>query len=135
MDDLTPSDRRKNMQHIRSKNTVPEFLVMNELKHRKIYFAKYVKKIIGNPDIVFRRNKLVVFVDSDFWHCNPKFFIMPKTNVKYWKEKIIKNIERDKFVNRELKKSGWKVLRFWESDIKKNVKKIVDKIIKVKNKI
>jgi DNA mismatch endonuclease (patch repair protein) len=135
MDDLTPSDRRKNMQHIRSKNTVPEFLVMNELKHRKIYFAKHVRKIIGNPDIVFRRNKLIVFVDSDFWHCNPKFFIMPKTNVKYWKEKIIKNIECDKFVNRELKKSGWKVLRFWESDIKKNVKKIVDKIIKIKNKI
>jgi len=65
-------------------------LVINELKHRNVYFAKHVKKIIGKPDIVFRRKKLVVFIDSDFWHCNPKVFIMPKTNIKYWENKIKK---------------------------------------------
>ena len=130
MDVLSKKDRRKNMQNIRSKNTIPELLVMKELKRRKIYFAKHVDKIFGKPDIVFKRKKIVVFIDSDFWHYNPKIFIMPKTNVKYWKNKIIGNNERDKIVNKRLRKEGWVVLRFWESNIKKNVSKIVDKIQK-----
>jgi DNA mismatch endonuclease (patch repair protein) len=130
MDDLSKEDRRKNMQNIRSKNTIPELLVMNELKRRKIYFAKHVDKIFGKPDIVFRRKKVLIFIDSDFWHYNPKLFIMPKTNVKYWKKKIMGNYERDKKVNRKLRKDGWIVFRFWESNIKKNVSKIVDKIQK-----
>jgi len=49
MDDLCKEDRLKNMQNIRSKNTLPELLVMNELKRRKIYFAKHVDKIYGKP--------------------------------------------------------------------------------------
>ena len=135
MDNLSKEDRRKNMQCIRSVNTLPELLVMNELKRRKIYFAKHVDKIMGKPDIVFRRKKLLVFIDSDFWHFNPKLFIMPKTNKKYWKEKIKRNIERDKFVNKELKKTGWNVIRIWESEIKKNTIKVVDKILKIKNRL
>jgi DNA mismatch endonuclease (patch repair protein) len=128
MDDLSKEARRKNMQNIRSKNTVPELLVINELKRRKIYFAKHVNKIFGKPDIVFRRKKIIVFIDSDFWHCNPKKFIMPITNKMYWERKIQGNIERDKLVTKTLKKEGWKILRFWESNIKKNVIKVVDKI-------
>jgi DNA mismatch endonuclease (patch repair protein) len=130
MDDLSKEDRRKNMQNIRSKNTIPELLVMNELKRRKIYFAKHVDKIFGKPDIVFRRKKIIVFIDSDFWHYNPQKFIMPATNVEYWEKKIQKNRERDKLVNETLRKEGWLVLRFWESDIKKDTNKVVDKIIK-----
>jgi len=131
MDDLSSEDRHKNMQNIRSKDTIPELLVMNELKRRKIYFAKYVDKIFGTPDIVFRRKKIIVFIDSDFWHCNPKKFIMPVTNANYWKKKIQKNIERDKLVNKILRKNGWQVIRFWESDIKKDTNKIVNKIVKM----
>jgi DNA mismatch endonuclease (patch repair protein) len=55
---------------------------------------------------------------------------MPATNVEYWEKKIYKNNKRDKLVNKTLKKEGWKVLRFWESDIKENKNKIVDKIQK-----
>jgi len=130
MDNLNKEDRRRNMQNIRSINTVPELKIMYELKRQKIYFAKHVNKIFGKPDIVFRRKKLIVFIDSDFWHYNPKTFIMPSTNAAYWERKISKNIERDKLVNKTLRKEGWKVLRFWESDIKKNVIKILAKIKK-----
>jgi len=119
MDDLSKEDRRKNMQHIRSKNTVPELLVMNELKWRKVYFAKHVDKIIGKPDIVFRRKRVIVFIDSDFWHCNPKRFIMPATNIEYWQKKFERNRQRDRLVTKTLKREGWTVLRFWESAIKK----------------
>ncbi|GHU83890.1 very short patch repair endonuclease [Spirochaetia bacterium] len=135
MDDLSKADRHKNMQNIRSKNTVPELLIMNELKRRKIYFAKHVDKILGKPDIVFRRKRVIVFIDSDFWHCNPKKFIMPTTNVEYWENKIRKNKERDKLVNKALKKDGWKIIRVWESAIKKDKNKIINKILKSIGKI
>ena len=128
MDNLTEQQRRICMQNVRSKNTKPELAVMNELKRQKIYFAKHVDKIFGSPDIVFRRKKIVVFIDSDFWHCNPKKFIMPKSNIGYWKKKIERNIKRDRLVNRTLKKDGWKILRFWESEIKADKEKVIKKI-------
>jgi len=130
MDNLTKEQRKKNMQNIRSVNTAPERLVMRELSRRKIYFAKYVNSIIGKPDIVFRRKKVVLFVDSDFWHGHPKRLIMPKSNKKYWETKIERNRKRDKEVNTQLKKDGWKVIRIWEYDIKHNIDKCVERILK-----
>lgn len=130
MDTLTKKQRRKTMQKIRSKGTVAERIVERELRRRKIYFAKHVASIIGRPDIVFHRKKVVVFIDSDFWHSNPKRFIAPKSNVNYWQKKIARNKERDKKVTSALKKDGWKVLRLWEYDIKHNTDKCIEKILK-----
>jgi DNA mismatch endonuclease, patch repair protein len=135
MDNLTKEQRRKNMQNIRSKGTLPEQKIMRELQRRKIYFAKHVDSIIGKPDILFRRKKIAVFIDSDFWHGHPRRFIMPKTNCKYWKNKIDRNKERDKEVNKELKKMGFKVIRIWEYDIKKNYNKVLNRILKVTSNI
>jgi len=129
MDNLTKAQRRKNMQNIRSSGTVAETLMMRALRRKKIYFAKHVKTIIGKPDIVFRRKKTAVFIDSDFWHAHPKRFIMPKSNKCYWKEKIKRNKERDKEVSKILKKQNWKVIRIWEYDVKHNINKCLDKII------
>ena len=119
------------MQNIRSAGTLPETLIMRALRRKKIYFAKNVKSIIGKPDIVFRRKKTVVFIDSDFWHVHPKRFIMPQSNKRYWKEKIRRNKERDGAVNEKLKKEGWKVVRIWEHDIKRNTNKCASKILGV----
>lgn len=129
MDNLTRAQRQKNMQNIRSIDTAPERLVMRGLKKRKIYFAKYVSSIIGKPDIVFRRKKVAVFIDSDFWHGHPKRFIMPKSNRKYWRNKIKNNKQRDKKVTKQLRKDGWKVIRIWEYDVKRNTNKCLDKIL------
>lgn len=130
MDNLTKEQRRKNMQNIRSTGTTPENLVMKELRKRKIYFAKHVTKILGKPDIVFRRKKVVVFIDSDFWHCHPERFTMPKTNVEYWEKKIARNKERDAEVNESLSSQGWLVIRLWEYDIKHELDNCIDEIIK-----
>lgn len=129
MDNLTKEQRRKNMQHIRSIGTAPERAIMKELIRKRIYFAANVNKIIGKPDIVFRRKKIVVFIDSDFWHGHPKRCIMPKTNPDYWSKKIDGNRKRDKLVNTELRKNGWKVIRLWEYDIKHNFEKSFQKIL------
>lgn len=130
MDNLTKDQRHKNMQHIRSKGTLPERMTMQELKRRKIYFASYVDEITGKPDIVFRRKKVVVFIDSDFWHGHPTRCIMPKSNRKYWDKKIARNRERDKEVNFLLKKDGWRIIRIWEYDVKHNFEKVIQRIIK-----
>lgn len=80
---------------------------MEGLRKRRIYFATYASKIKGKPDIVFRRKKVAVFIDSDFWHGHPDRCIMPKTNSKYWLQKIAGNKKRDKKVNKKLSDSGW----------------------------
>ena len=130
MDNLTKAQRKKNMQNIRSKNTAPERLIMRELRRRRTYFAHHVTSITGKPDIVFRRKKIAVFIDSDFWHGHPARYIKPKSNRKYWRAKISRNKERDEEVNRLLKKSGWKVIRIWEADIKRNTARCVLKILR-----
>jgi DNA mismatch endonuclease, patch repair protein len=134
MDNLTLEQRTKNMRNIRSKGTKPEIAIMSELKKAKIYFSTYAKNIVGKPDIVFRRKKIAVFIDSDFWHKHPTRFIAPKTNIEYWTNKIDRNQQRDKFVTKELKKSGWRVIRIWEYDIKKSLSKCINRILKEYNK-
>jgi DNA mismatch endonuclease (patch repair protein) len=130
MDNLTKEQRRKNMQNIRSKGTLPEQIIMRELQRRKIYFARHVDSIIGKPDIVFRRKKVIVFVDSDFWHGHPKRFIMPKSNLEYWKKKLDRNKKRDKEVNKILEKNGYQVIRVWEHDVKKRFNKAMNRILR-----
>jgi len=117
------------MQNIRSSGSVAERMFMKELRRQKIYFAKNVKSLVGKPDVVFRRKKIAVFIDSDFWHGNPKLFRMPKTNIDYWRNKICTNINRDKKVNKELKFQGWTILRFWEYDVRRKLDGCISKLM------
>lgn len=135
MDNLTAEQRRKNMKNIRSTGTKPERMIMEALKKRRIYFAAYVSKIIGKPDIVFRRKKVAVFIDSDFWHGNPERCIMPKTNPEYWSQKIAGNRNRDERVNKELSDNGWIVIRLWEYDIKHNFDQSLEIILRAIGKV
>lgn len=123
------------MQNIRSKGTKPERMIMEALKKRRIYFAAYVSTITGKPDIVFRRKKVAVFIDSDFWHGHPERCIMPKTNPEYWSLKIAGNRKRDEQVNKELGDNGWTVIRLWEYDIKHHFEQSLDVIMRAIGKI
>lgn len=129
MDNLTKEQRRKNMRNIRSRDTLPERMIEKALKARKIYFAKNVKSILGKPDFVFRKKKILVFVDSDFWHGHPMRGVMPKSNRVYWTNKIQGNRLRDKKIRRTLKAQGWHVIRIWEYDIKMNFQKTLRKMM------
>lgn len=99
MDNLSPEYRRKNMRAIRSKGTKPELVIFQEMKKRKIYFAPHADKIIGKPDLVFRRKKVAVFIGSDFWHGHPDRYPPPKSNTDYWQAKVERNRRRDAAVN------------------------------------
>ena len=63
---------------------------------------------------------IAIFCDGDFWHGKENPDII-KTHKKFWTEKIKRNIERDLENTIELRDNGWTVLRFWESDIQKNI--------------
>ncbi len=71
----------------------------------------------GKPDFVFRRERLVVFVDGCFWHGCPIHGRNPGSNRAYWLPKLHRNRQRDRVITRDLSKSGWTVLRFWEHDL------------------
>ena len=122
------------MSKIRSKNTSLEtnfrkLLWQNGLGRYKIHYS-----LPGKPDIVYVSKRLVIFLDGDFWHgYNWKKLgkIPPK---KYWQEKIQKNIDRAKKYNKMLKKDGWKVLRFWEHEIKQDSQKCIKKVKKALGK-
>jgi len=73
-------------------------------------------RLFGKPDFVFRRERVVVFVDGCFWHgCpRPKHSPMPKNRAEWWAAKLGRNKERDRLVTRTLRKAGWRVVRVWE---------------------
>ena len=127
---ITKKKRSRIMSRIRSKNTSLEISFKKLLDKNKLSGYKMHPKVLGNPDFVFPKKKLVIFIDGDFWHgYNWKKLhkVPPK---KYWQAKISRTIARDKKYTMQLKKAGWKALRFWEHEIKKNPKKAIMKLKK-----
>ncbi|RLE39511.1 very short patch repair endonuclease [Candidatus Woesearchaeota archaeon] len=118
------------MSRIRSKNSKLEVSFRKILWREGFRYRVHYKKLPGKPDIVFTKQKVAVFIDSHFWHGYDWEKKKKKLKSEYWQWKIPYNMERDKRVNKELKKMGWKVLRFWEHEIKKNPYACIDKIRK-----
>ena len=130
MDDLTPEQRRKNMQHIRSKDTSIEIKLRKALWHEGIRYRKNYKALPGKPDIAITKYRIAVFCDSSFWHGRDFEKKKPvATNHQYWNAKIKRNMERDNEVNRQLKEMGWVVLRFWDIEINKQLEMCVNTVL------
>ena len=79
------------MSRIRSRYTKPE------LKHKSenLHLEYQPKGLLGKPDFVYWKKKILVFIDGCFWHKCPKHFIAPKSNKKYWLPKLERNVIRD----------------------------------------
>lgn len=121
-----------NMSRVKSSGTQIEQLMAASLRRNRLKFTRFTH-LFGNPDFVLTDKKATIFCDSSFWH-GYKFLKTPrhhfKTNKKFWVAKISGNIRRDRLVNRTLKKQGWKVVRFWDFQIKKDINKCVAKLEK-----
>lgn len=119
----------KTAKKIKSKNTSIELILRKELWKRGCRYRIHDKTVFGTPDIVFRKQKVAIFCDSEFWHgkkyLNGEKF---KTNTSFWETKIKRNIERDKEVNERLEVDGWTVLRFWDVEIRKSIGICVENI-------
>jgi DNA mismatch endonuclease (patch repair protein) len=122
MDKIPKVKRSAIMAAVRSKNTKLENGFWRDVKKLNPKgLARNVVDIFGCPDIVHKNKKLVVFIDSCFWHGCPKHLRMPVSNSSYWLKKIKGNRQRDREVSRRLKSNGWTVLRIWEHSLKKEI--------------
>lgn len=126
MDVLTPGQRHYNMSRIRSKNTSPERKLMKALRNKGIWFTHHRKDVYGKPDIVFKRKKIAVFVDSGFWHGKEH---LPKSNQEFWIAKFERNRRRDEEVNCKLVSLGWIVIRMSDKEVNKSIEICLEKIL------
>ena len=114
------------MSRIRGKWTVPEKIIHGYLKSRKVRHEMH-PNMAGNPDIMLKGKETVVFVDGDFWH--GKDYEKRKSKLQpFWKDKIRKNMERDKKHTKLLKQGGWNVVRIWEEDVRKRPEWCVEQL-------
>jgi len=119
MDKLSKDQRRKNMQAVKATGSKIETAFAKALYARGHRYRKNDRAVFGKPDLTFKKIKLAIFIDSEFWHGKnwAKHKNDHKSNQDFWHNKIERNIQRDREVNQRLKREGWKVLRFWGKQV------------------
>jgi len=111
--------RSEVMSQIRSSgNKKTELRLISILRHYGISGWRRKQKLPGKPDLTFRRERVIVFVDGCFWHGCGKCYRRPASNRRYWDEKVLGNKARDREVTNTLRKMGWRVLRIWEHQLR-----------------
>lgn len=130
-DVMSRARRSRLMSLVRGRNTRFELellrLVSAELYPLGYRYRKHCRGLFGTPDIAFAKYKIAVFLDSDFWH-GRNYERLAARMSPFWREKIERNIRRDQQVNRRLRREGWKVLRFGETQVKKRPLSVVRRI-------
>jgi DNA mismatch endonuclease (patch repair protein) len=118
-DTFTNWKRSRIMAAVRStRNKSTEIRLIGIFKAYRISGWRRNRRVLGNPDFVFQKSKLVVFVDGCFWHGCPEHLRMPTSNREYWEWKIGRNKSRDRETVSRLRADGWRVLRVWEHELK-----------------
>jgi DNA mismatch endonuclease (patch repair protein) len=118
VDHLKPIERSAQMSRIRSHgNKTTELRLIVIFKKNGITGWRRKAALPGRPDFVFRNQRLAVFVDGCFWHGCPRCYTPPRNNDEFWKSKFHRNRARDREVNQQLRKLGWRVIRIWEHDL------------------
>ena len=109
------------MSRIKGRKTKPEEIIAKYLFSQGFRYRRNVKKLPGTPDIVLKKYKIVIFVNGCFWHMHEgcKYFVWPKDNSEFWKNKLLVNKERDEKEKKEIEELGWKVIVVWECQLKK----------------
>ncbi len=124
VDFLSPAERSKRMSRIRGKDTKPELALRSALHGLGLRYRLHDRSLPGEPDLVFRRRKTVVFVHGCFWHRHQGCPIAttPKSNTDFWLEKFTRNVRRDADNRRALEATGWRVLIAWECQLSSKAK-------------
>jgi DNA mismatch endonuclease, patch repair protein len=125
-DRLSKEQRSRLMARIKSKDTLIERIMAKEMLDAGLVFESYCRDLPGTPDFAFRRQKVAVFCDSEFWHGYRRG---PKRLSRYpsfWQEKIAANKRRDSSVNGKLARRGWTVVRLWGRHIQRDPKECLE---------
>ncbi len=127
MDKITAEQRSVVMSRIKSKSHL-EDTVAHELFKRGLRYRRNNRKLVGTPDISIQKYKVVIFIDSCFWHSCPLHGNRPKSNVEFWNKKLDRNIEKATEVNAYYKEHGWHIMRVWEHDLKEDYEGTIERI-------
>ncbi len=123
--------RSYNMSAIKGKNTKPEMFIRHSLHTAGFRYRLHVKDLPGKPDIVLPKYKAIIMVNGCFWHKHQCYlFKWPSTRIKFWKEKIDKNVKNDHINLLKLQKMGWRIMIVWECALKGKIKLTSDEILK-----
>ena len=125
-DVLTKEQRHYNMSRIKSSKTGPELKL--KLALESLNFEYQPTGIYGKPDFANKSDWIALFIDGCYWHKCPHDFVIPKTRTEFWLQKIDGNVKRDKIVNKKLESEGWKVIRIWEHDVRKNPNRVISRV-------
>ena len=119
----TSPQRHANMAAIHGKDTKPEMVVRRYLWGHGFRYRLNHPRLPGKPDIVMRKYRTCIFVNGCFWHGHEgcRYFVWPKNNAEFWKEKITGNVQRDKHNHQLLANQGWRVIEIWECQLMKSV--------------
>jgi DNA mismatch endonuclease, patch repair protein len=124
---MVDQQRSKIMSSIKAVSKL-ETLVTQELWKKGYRFRRNVRGMVGTPDIAIKKYKVVIFIDSCFWHFCPIHGRMPKSNIEFWKKKLERNQERDKEHTQFYLQKGWHILRIWEHEIRQDFDETIQKI-------
>ncbi len=119
-DKVSTEVRTRTMRAVKSNDSKMEIKFRSALWRSGLRFYKNVKSLSGKPDIVFPKKKVVIFLDSCFWHGCPEHLRMPKSNLDYWQPKIERNKKRDSEINAYYSENNWQIFRIWEHELKTN---------------
>jgi len=120
VDVFTSKKRSEIMSRVKGRgNRATELRLIEIFRLYKITGWRRNAEVFGRPDFAFKTGRVAVFVDGCFWHDCPIHGGLPKTNRRFWREKLRRNKARDRLVNRTLKRNGWKSLRLWQHDLRR----------------
>jgi len=119
-DTVTPEIRSRIMSAVRGKDTQPEMAIRRGLHSLGFRYVLHDRRLPGKPDLAFPKYRAVIFVEGCFWHGHEgcKLFRLPSTRTDYWRDKIARNVERDRATRGALDGLGWRHLTVWECAIR-----------------
>ena len=131
MDRIDAARRSRNMAAIRRRDTAIERSLRSALWSAGLRgYRVDSAKIPGRPDVSCGRAHVAVFVDGCFWHRCPQCYREPKSNADYWRDKIERNVARDRATDEKLLESGWTVIRLWEHEVQHDLGECVARVAK-----
>lgn len=120
---------KRRMEDQRRRDTSPEMALRSELHSRGLRYrvdASLPMLRRRRADLLFTGAAVAVFVDGCFWHRCPDHGNLPSNNRDWWREKLSRNVERDKDTDQVLSEEGWLSLRLWEHSIREDVASAAD---------
>lgn len=117
-DIFSKKKRSQIMSKIRNKDSGIEVKFRKALWKEGFRYRKNDKLYFGKPDLVLKKYRTVIFIDSCFWHGCKRHLRLPSSNIIFWKTKIEKNMQRDMVVNKYYRSLGWRIFRIWEHSLK-----------------